>query len=137
MARFTETNEAAQLLQQILAMSTAAQPPQSTGVPEAAAYLYDDAEDDLQAPDKTSPAGPFLSPVAPPPVGAALPQRLLPAAPGRVIREVVTTQAGQVQLTLHTSGQLPLSSSGLDAETVAEFFQRVVRPLPNTDLSTT
>jgi hypothetical protein len=141
MARFTETDEAAQLLQQILSMSTAARPPHPGSAPAPPAYWDERATDDAPSgdesitmtfvtePDPPSPAGP--APDMPPP----------PAFPGTVIRELVTTHAGQVQLTLHASPQhapnLPDGRAGSDGETVAEFFRRVVRPLPNTDLSAT
>ncbi|WP_058866968.1 hypothetical protein [Chloracidobacterium thermophilum] len=125
MARFTETDEAAQLLQQILSMSTAARPTYPGSAPEAPADWDEHATADAQSVDEAMTLRfiPEPTPVPPP----------LPAASETVIRELVTTHAGQVQLTLRTSAQtLPGSS---DAETVAAFFRRVVRPLPNANLS--
>ncbi len=138
MARFTETDEAAQLLQQILSMPTDARLPYPGSAPEAPAD-WDEADWDenatndahsadeavtLQLVTGPTPDTPAEPAPAPPP---------LPAASETVIRELVTTHAGQVQLTLRTSAPtLPGSS---DAETVAAFFRRVVRPLPNANLS--
>ncbi len=130
MARFTETDEAAQLLQQILSMSTAARPPHPGDAPDALDAQADwdgNATDDAPAADETMTLRFVPEPTPDAPAG--------PTAAETVIRELVTTHAGQVQLTLRTSAQtLPGSS---DAETVADFFRRVVRPLPNANLSAT
>jgi len=146
MARFTETDEAAQLLQQILSMSTTARPSHPGDAPDAPAYWDEDATDDAQSADETIPTAPVAEPMLTSPAGSAPATPPPSAFPGTVIRELVTTHAGQVQLTLHASPQyapdLPGGAvgsglDGSDGETVADFFRRVVRPLPNADLSAT
>jgi hypothetical protein len=140
MARFTETDEAAQLLQQILSMPTDARPTYPGSAPEAPADWDEHAADDARPANESLTMTPVTEPGLPSPAGPA-PDRPPPAFPGTVIRELVTTHAGQVQLTLHTSPQhapnLPDGRAGSGGETVAEFFRRVVRPLPNANLSTT
>lgn len=124
MARFTETDEAAQLLQQILAMSTAAAP-ESGRTPDlpAATNVFMHSEDEtveMQSLSGTLPAPPRRSDQA-------------PAA--SIIQEIVTTSVGQVQLTLRAAAQdLPDDTTGSE-ETVADFFRRVVRPFPDANLS--
>jgi hypothetical protein len=133
MARFTETDEAAQLLQQILSMPTDARPTYPGSAPEAPADWDEHATNDAQSADESITMTFVTEPGPPSPAGPAPDMPPPPAFPGTVIRELVTTHAGQVQLTLRTSAPtLPGSS---DAETVAAFFRRVVRPLPNANLS--
>ncbi len=130
MARFTETDEAAQLLQQILSMPTDARLPHPGDAPDALdarTYWDENATDDAQSADEAVTLRFVSEPAPDAPAG--------PTASETVIRELVTTHAGQVQLTLRTSTQTAPGSS--DAETVADFFRRVVRPLPNTNLSAT
>ncbi|QUV99540.1 hypothetical protein J8C02_08945 [Chloracidobacterium sp. MS 40/45] len=138
MARFTETDEAAQLLQQILSMSTAARPPHPNDAP---AYWDENATNEPQSGDESVTMALVMEPDSPPSAGPAPDMPPPPVFPGTVIRELVTTHAGQVQLTLHASPQhapnLPDGMAGSDGETVADFFRRVVRPFPNADLSAT
>ncbi|MGQ9897555.1 MAG: hypothetical protein ACUVR8_08395 [Acidobacteriota bacterium] len=135
MARFTETDEAAQLLQQILTMSTSATacPTQPSDIPT---YQQEDATNGDAQYETASPVATPTLPFSSKPLASSLPPP--PAFPGTVIREVVTTQAGQAQPTLRTPPQeTPGDVAGLGGETVADFFRRVVRPLPNADFSTT
>ncbi len=138
MARFTETDEAAQLLQQILSMPTDARLPHPSDAPDALdarTYWDENATDDARSADEAVTLRFVTEPTPDTPAEPAPVSPAGPPASETVIRELVTTHAGQVQLTLRTSTQTAPGSS--DAETVAAFFRRVVRPLPNTNLSAT
>ncbi|OYT72801.1 MAG: hypothetical protein CFK52_04095 [Chloracidobacterium sp. CP2_5A] len=114
MARFAETDQAASLLQQILALSPSAG--------SAAAADWRAAESGEAA----MPPAPWASPDLP----ATAQPRL--AASETMVRELVATRAGYVQLTLHVSAS---ESERLDWETVGQFFRRAVRPLSSADQS--
>lgn len=126
MARFTETDQAARLLQQILAMPSAGGDSGASDGQDAwmSAYEPGDAEADAAPAPWSYAAAPVD--VAPPPAAFA---------GEAVVREIVETRAGQVELKLHVAPQAAAEAPGGQGETVGDFFRRVVRPLP-TDPST-
>ncbi|QUW03180.1 hypothetical protein J8C06_01680 [Chloracidobacterium validum] len=131
MARFTETDQAARLLQQIVTMPAALQPvsyPETPPPPTRTPWA------ETAEPVATDPLPPTTleahesAPVPPPSMSTSM------SSGEAVVRELVVTRAGQVQLTLHVPPGQPAPFNG---ETVGQFFQRVVRPLPPSDQSTT
>ncbi len=110
MARFTETDQAASLLQRILTLSLRGGLPPSAGGAEA--RLPATESDEAVIPPATA--------------------RTQLAPSETVARELVATRAGYVQLTLHVPANEP---ERFDGETVGRFFRRAVRPLSSADQS--
>ncbi len=120
MARFTETDQAAQLLQQILALPSTGGAAPSSDRPDAQGSAY--------TPNRVE-ADPDPVWTVPPPLPSA-------GAVQSVVREVVKTRAGEVELKLYVASQAATHEVlDFDGETVAGFFQRVVRPLSSADPS--
>ncbi|MCS7080851.1 MAG: hypothetical protein NZ585_12500 [Chloracidobacterium sp.] len=122
MARFTETDQAARLLQQILAMpSTTSAPVLSDDLEETWASAY--ATDASKSAPVPTPFAHTTAPVNTAPLSASL------SGGDAGVREMVATRAEQAELTLRVTPQ-PAANKypGLDGETVGSFFRRVVRP---------